>query len=388
MDEHVLSTYRRAEEVFVAGKGATLFDEEGRRYVDFFSGIGVNSLGHAHPELTAAIRDQAGRLLHTSNLYRHAYTEELASRLTALTGLSAVFFSNSGSEAVEAALKIARKYQGENGAPDRSGLVAVEGGFHGRTAGALSVTSEEAYRAPFEPLLEGVRFVPPNDERALAEALAARPAALLLEPIQGEGGVRPLTAPYLRRARALCDETGTVLVHDEVQCGAGRTGTFLASSWAGVAPDVVTLAKPLAGGLPIGATIVGAPLADVLAPGDHGSTFGGGPLACRAALVFLAALDGGLQENVRQRGDELGAGLEELAADFPDVREVRGRGLMRGLALTGDAEPLRQELFREGLLVGAARDVLRFLPPYVITRAEVELALELVRDGLERTSSR
>ncbi len=386
MDEHVLATYRRAEEVFVGGHGATLRDEGGREYLDFFGGVGVCALGHAHPELVAAIRDQSAKLLHTCNLYRHPYTEKLAERLARLTGLEAVFFSNSGAEAVEAALKIARKFHHDAGEPGRSGIVALEHGFHGRTCGALAVTHDPGFREPFEPLLPGVRFVPGDDEDALAAALRERPAALILEPIQGEGGVRELSGSFLRRARALCDETATVLIHDEVQCGAGRTGTFRAAAAAGVRPDVVALAKPLAGGLPMGATLVRRELAATLGPGDHGSTFGGGPLACRAALVMLDALADGLQENVRARGAELGAGLERIAAEFETVLEVRGRGLMRGLRLSSEAAPLRDELYRAGLLVGAARDVLRFLPPYVITATDVERALELVRQGLRDVS--
>ena len=264
--------------------------------------------------------------------------------------------------------------------------LALEHGFHGRTSGALAVTHDPGLREPFGPLLPGVHFVPGDDEDALAVALRERPAALILEPIQGEGGVRELSGSFLRRARALCDETATVLIHDEVQCGAGRTGTFLAAEAAGVRPDVVALAKPLAGGLPMGATLVRRELAATLGPGDHGSTFGGGPLACRAALVVLDALADGLQENVRARGAELGAGLERIAAEFETVLEVRGRGLMRGLRLSSEAAPLRDELYRAGLLVGEARDVLRFLPPYVITATDVERALELVRQGLRDVS--
>jgi predicted acetylornithine/succinylornithine family transaminase len=389
MDEHVLLTYRRAEEVFVDGDGAEIRDAQGRVFLDFLSGIAVNALGHAHPELVAALQEQATQLLHVSNLYRHPYTEEVAARIAHLTGLEACFFSNSGAEAVEAALKIARKHQRNAGRPERTGFVALEGSFHGRTFGALSVTHTEKYRAPFEPLLQGVTFVPPGDAAALEKALAptegAAPAALILEPIQGESGVRELPFEYLRLARRLCDASGTVLIHDEVQCGCGRTGNFLAAEAAGVTPDVVTLAKPIAAGLPMGVTVVSKALAGALEPGDHGSTFAGGPFVCRAALVFLRLVDtGGLLEQVRARGQQLRRGLETIERDFPVVIELRGRGLMQGVRLSRGAEELQKELYRRGLIVNrTGGDVIRLLPPYVITSAQVHRGLDLLREGLE-----
>ncbi|HEV8113734.1 MAG TPA: acetylornithine/succinylornithine family transaminase [Planctomycetota bacterium] len=388
MDEHVLLTYRRAEEVFVDGDGAEIRDAQGRVFLDFLSGIAVNALGHAHPELVAALQEQVTQLLHVSNLYRHPYTEEVASRIAHLTGLEACFFSNSGAEAVEAALKIARKHQRNEGRPERTGFVALEGSFHGRTFGALSVTHTEKYRAPFEPLLQGVTFVPPGDAAALEKALAptkgAAPAALILEPIQGESGVRELPFEYLRLARRLCDATGTVLIHDEVQCGCGRTGNFLAAEAAGVTPDVVTLAKPIAAGLPMGVTVVSKALAGALEPGDHGSTFAGGPFVCRAALVFLRLVDTGLLEQVRARGQQLRRGLETIERDFPVVIELRGRGLMQGVRLSRGAEELQKELYRRGLIVNrTGGDVIRLLPPYVITSAQVHRGLDLLREGLE-----
>ena len=389
MDEHVLLTYRRAEEVFVDGHGAEIRDEQGKVYLDFLSGIAVSALGHAYPELAEALADQSGKLIHTSNLYRHPYTEEVAARIAHLTGLEACFFSNSGAEAVEAALKIARKHQKISGSPERTGFVAMEGSFHGRTFGALSVTHTAKYREPFGPLLDGVVFVPPGDEEALERALAPAsgpaPAGLILEPIQGESGVRELPHDYLRLARRLCDETGTVLVHDEVQCGSGRTGDFLAAQAAGVTPDVVTLAKPIAAGLPMGVTVVAKRLAGTLEPGDHGSTFAGGPLVCRAALVFLRLVDTGpMLEQVRARGQQLRRGLESIERDFPIVAELRGRGLIQGLRLSRGAEELQKDLYRRGLIVNKTGcDVIRLLPPYVITSAQVGRGLELLREGLE-----
>jgi predicted acetylornithine/succinylornithine family transaminase len=389
MDEHVLLTYRRAEEVFVDGRGAEIRDEQGKVYLDFLSGIAVSALGHAYPELAEALRDQSEKLIHTSNLYRHPYTEEVASRIAHLTGLEACFFSNSGAEAVEAALKIARKHQKLAGSPERTGFVAMEGSFHGRTLGALSVTHTAKYREPFGPLLDGVTFVPPGDEAALEGALrpasGSAPAGLILEPIQGESGVRELPHDYLRLARRLCDETGTVLIHDEVQCGSGRTGHFLAAEAAGVMPDVVTLAKPIAAGLPMGVTVVAKRFAGTLEPGDHGSTFAGGPLVCRAALVFLRLVDtGGMLEQVRARGQQLRRGLESIERDFPVVAELRGRGLIQGLRLSRGAEELQKDLYRRGLIVNkTGGDVIRLLPPYVITSAQVSRGLELLREGLE-----
>lgn len=382
MDEHVIRNYVRAPEVFVEGEGALLRDAEGNEYLDFLAGIAVSALGHAHPELTEALRDQAGKLVHVSNLYRHPYTEEVAATIAELTGLHAVFFCNSGAEAVEAALKIARKHHRMRGA-ERTGFVALEGSFHGRTMGALSVTHTARYRRPFEPLVPGVTFVPFGDLDALERALAAEPAALLIEPIQGESGVRVVPDDYLRAARELCDGTETVLIHDEVQSGSGRTGKFLAAQHAGVTPDVVTLAKPIAAGLPMGVTVVREELAGVFEPGDHGSTFGGGPLACRAALVFLNACRDGLLDQVAERGRRLRAGLDALAAEFEVITEVRGRGLMQALKLASGAAELCRLLHRDRLLANATGDeVVRFLPPFVVTPEQIDQGLDVIRSCL------
>lgn len=383
MDECMIRNYIRAEEVFVAGKGAMLMDESGREYLDAFAGIAVNALGHGHPALTAAISDQAGKVLHLSNLYRHAYTEELAVRLAKLTGMAAMFFTNSGTESVELALKLAIKRQRDLGHGERDSFVALENSFHGRSCAALSTTATAAYRQPFSPLLAKTEFVAAEDAAALRLALSKKPAALILEPIQGEGGLQVLSAAYLQLARELCDATGTLLIHDEIQSGCGRTGTFLCADQAGVKPDIVSLAKPLAGGLPMGAMLVQRELVDCIGPGDHGSTFAGGPLVCRAALVLLDELEGGLQAKVIERGKQLRAGLETLRDKFECVLEVRGMGLMQGLQLKGGAAELRSILHRMGLLVGTAGgEVLRILPPYVITAPEIETVLDLLGAGL------
>ncbi len=374
-----MKTYARADEVFVDGRGAILHDSTGREYLDLLAGIAVSALGHAHPELVAAVRDQVGKVVHLSNLFRHPYTEQVATRLCALTDMAAAFFTNSGTEAIECALKLARKAMHVRGQPERTSFVAVEGGFHGRTLGAVSLTWNEKYRKPFQPL-QKVTWVPPDDAAALERALLAeRPAAFVLEPIQGEGGIRELSPVFLRAARDLCTKTGTLLVHDEVQSGCGRTGRFLAAQHHGVVPDVVTLAKPIAAGLPMGACLVTAALADTFQKGEHGSTFAGGPLVCRAALVFLDEVERGLLGNVAERGAEMRDGLLALQKDLPIVREVRGRGLMLGLRLRHSADLVQKALYQAGVLVNCtATDVLRIVPPFVITREQVQESLRRI----------
>lgn len=385
--EHLLRTYNRKAPQFVRGEGAKVWDADGRMWIDALAGIAVNGLGHGHEGLAAAIAEQASQVLHLSNLYRHPAGEELADRLCALTGMGAVFFSNSGSEANECALKIARKAAtlhdaAHPDAPRGRHFVALEGGFHGRTAGSLSVTANAKYREPFGPLLEA-QFIAPEDTAALEAALATRPAALILEPIQGEGGLRTLSVEYLRAARELCTSTGTVLIADEVQCGCGRTGSFLASQAAGIQPDVVTLAKPLAAGVPIGATLVSGCFTQVLQPGDHGSTFGGGPLAARAALVFLDEYEARLAAAIPTLGQQLAEGLDAAVAASPLVTERRGRGLMQGIVVPGRAGEFADRCFDAGLLVcTAAGDTVRFVPPFVITPEELDAALGIVRTTL------
>jgi len=385
MDEHVLHTYKRASEVFVEGRGALLYDRDGREYLDFLAGIAVSALGHRHPELCAALKDQVDKLIHTSNLFRNPYTEAVAERLARLSGLDSVFFANSGTEANECALKLARKAMKNRGETKRTGFLALEGGFHGRTLGALSLTHAKKYREPFEPLLGDVRWIAPNDAPALRRALhESPPAALVIEPIQGEGGVKELDAEYLRTARTLCTQTGTILIHDEVQSGSGRTGKFLAAEWADVKPDLATLAKPIAAGLPMGACLVSKELSDTFHPGDHGSTFAGGPFVLRGALVFLDALEGGLMAAVRERGDQLKLGLLALSREFPIVSEVRGRGLILGLRLSRDAEALQKKLYERRMITNCtAGDVIRLLPPFVITADQIERGLAVLRSCLQ-----
>ncbi|MEO0660043.1 MAG: aminotransferase class III-fold pyridoxal phosphate-dependent enzyme [Planctomycetota bacterium] len=380
--DRTMGTYVRAEPLFVRGAGAWLVDDAGERYLDLISGIGASSLGHGHARLGARIAEQAAALGHVSNLYRHAPGEELSRRLTERCRMDAVFFSNSGSEANETALKIARKVQVLRGQPERQSFVALTGGFHGRTTGALAVTAKESYREPFGALLDAT-FVDPENTAGLCAALGAEPAALILEPIQGEGGVRELSTGFLQAARAACDATGTVLIHDEVQCGSGRTGHFLAGDVYRARPDVVTLAKAAGAGVPFAATLARGEAADALVPGDHGSTYGGGTLACQAALTVLDELDTGLQERVVDLGDALEVGLDALASAHPGpVLQRRGRGLIQGLAMRrhDDAARAVHALAHPAagppvLACTASGGVLRLLPPYVLTDEDLAVAL-------------
>lgn len=378
-------SYRRLPLRFTHGEGARLYDEEGKAYLDFLSGLGVTALGHAHPGLTEALRDQAGKLLHVSNLYDEPLQARCAARLTEACGLDLVFFSNSGAEANECALKMARRYQHNRGETGRRAFLALERSFHGRTMGALSVTANEAYRAPFAPLIPDVQFVPPDDVHALEGALATEAfAALILEPIQGESGVHPLSKSYLETALNLSHGTGTLLVIDEIQTGGGRTGSFLSCQQAGVQPDIVTLAKPLAGGVPIGATVARREVGESLQPGDHGSTFGGNLLACRGALFFLEELfDRGLLVRVRKAGERFEKGLRDLAKKHKTIRDVRGQGLMLAIDLDQPSAPVNERLLQSGLLANSlAETALRFLPPFIVQDEEIDEALDLLDQSL------
>lgn len=383
MTSHLLPTYNRAPEVFVSGRGAELVTSDGRVYLDFLAGIAVSALGHAHPRLVRELSDQLGKVVHLSNLYRNEHADAVADRLAKHTGLDAVFFTNSGTEANEAAIKLARKHFYDQGAP-RAGLLALEGSFHGRSMGSVSLTHTEKYRKPFEPCVPGAEFVAPGDTARMEALLATkRFAAFFVEPIQGEQGVKEVPHDFLRAARKAADASGTLLVHDEVQAGCGRTGTFLSADAAGIKPDVVTLAKPIAAGLPMGCMVVRRELNDVFKPGDHGSTFAGGALVCRGALVFLDELENGLADAVRARGAELRAGLADLQGDFDVITELRGRGLMQGVRLARGAEDVQKSLYAKGLIVNrTAGDVLRIVPPYVITSEQIARGISILREAL------
>jgi acetylornithine/N-succinyldiaminopimelate aminotransferase len=363
----IAPTYARFPVEFASGSGCRLRDADGTEYLDLLAGISVCNVGHCHPRVVAAVQEQAARLLHVSNLFYTDPMSRLAERLSERSLGGVVFFANSGAEANEAAIKLARKAR-------RGGdVVVLHGAFHGRTYGALSATPQESKQAPFAPLVPGFRAVAPTAE-AIAEAVDERTAAVLLEPVQGESGVHPLDHETLRTARRACDAVGAALIFDEVQCGMGRTGTLWAHEQAGVVPDAMTAAKALGGGLPIGALITGPRLADVFAPGDHGSTFGGGPLVSAAAHATLDVIDDPVfLANVREQGERLAEGLREL----PRVVEVRARGLMVAADVDADAPELaRRALTERRMIINATGPrTLRFLPPLVIRRAEVDEAL-------------
>ncbi|MBS1824922.1 MAG: acetylornithine/succinylornithine family transaminase [Acidobacteria bacterium] len=367
----LLPVYTRPALTIHRGEGCYLFDTNGRRYLDFISGVGVNALGHAHPRIVRAITNQAARVIHTSNLYHHDYQAPLARRLAAWSGLSHAFFSNSGAEAVETAIKAARAH-GLRQHHGKVQLVALENSFHGRTCGALSVTGRPEYRRAFGPLLPEVRFIPANDIAALRAAVSEETAAILLEPIQGEGGVHVLEERFLREVRRLADAARALWIADETQCGLGRTGHYFAyQRFGGLIPDIVVTAKPLAAGLPIGATLFNETAATALPRGQHGSTFGGGPLVCRVALEVLDEVEQ-LLPHIRQTGAYLHRRLAELGT-------VRGEGMMAGIALEQPGEPIVARALEEGLMINCTHQtVLRFLPPYIATRAHVDEAMEVL----------
>ena len=380
---HVLNTYRRQPVAFVRGSGAHLYDVDGRDYLDFISGIGVASLGHAHPGLAAVIAEQAQTLIHTSNLYYHPFQSEAAARLSALSGLARTFFTNSGTEAVEACLKFARRYWYTQGVVGRTEFVAVEGAFSGRTFGALSVTHDEHYRAPFQPLLGPVTFVSPQSPEALTAAVTDRTAAIIAEPIQGEGGVRPMTRAFADAINDACARTATLYIADEVQTGLGRTGYPFYYLALGLRPDLISVGKALGGGVPVAAALVSERVAEKISPGDHGSTYGGNLLGTRAASYFLEQLmDRGLLEHIGTVGAHFERRLRALALLHPAILEVRGAGLMRGLQLGYDATSVINLARDRGLLVNRTDEkVVRLLPPLTIEAAEIDRAVEIL-DGV------
>lgn len=380
--KYVMQTYARNPVMFVRGKNSMVFDDKGKPYLDFISGIGVNVLGYDHSVVRRTLREQAS-LLHTSNLYYHPYQGQLAERLVKASGLARVFFANTGTETTEGALKLARAWQKRRGRLDQYEFVSLTNSFHGRTFGALSITAQQKYREPFEPLVPGVRFIDPsNCADDFAEARAAitdRTAAIVIETIQGESGIYPISDDFLKVVRERCDETGTLLILDEVQCGLGRTGTTFAFEHTSVTPDILTVAKPLGLGVPLGAFIASERVAGGLQPGDHGTTFGGGPLACRLSLEFLTLLDEGkLMQRVIEVGNYFRKKLRRLQRDLPEyIKEVRGLGLMVGMELTFPGKSIVNQMLERGFLMNCTHDVtLRFLPPYIITKAEIKALVE------------
>ncbi|HTV57849.1 MAG TPA: aspartate aminotransferase family protein [Verrucomicrobiae bacterium] len=388
---HLMNTYKRPAFVITHGRGCRVYDSEGREYLDFLAGIAVNALGHAHPRLVKVIRREAGRAIHLSNLYHNPYQGPLAEKLAKWSGLNRVFFTNSGTEAVEGALKLARAYshgKAKGGAANKTRILALENSFHGRTFGAVSITYPAKYREPFAPLVPGVEFVRGNDVADLEAKFDASVCAIVIEPIQGEGGIFPVSREFWERARALAVQYDAALIADEIQCGLGRTGRYFAYQKFDSLPDIVTVAKPLAGGLPLGAILANENFAAAFTPGIHGTTFGGGPLICAAALEFLSVVDEqGLLENIRARGAELRAGLEKLAAKFAFIREVRGEGLMVGVDLSIDGAPIAQEALKRRLLINCTHEhILRFLPPFIVTRRDVAEFLNRLEEILARVA--
>jgi acetylornithine/N-succinyldiaminopimelate aminotransferase len=383
--QYLLQNYARYPLLLHRGKGCYVYDAAGKRYLDLIAGIGVNALGHAHPRLTKVIREQAGRMIHCSNLYYHEYQGPLAERIAKASGLDRVFFCNSGTEAVEGALKMIRSHGRKIGL-EKFETVALHDSFHGRTFGALSITGQENYRRDFEPMLPGARFVPRNDIAALEQAVTERTAGIVLELIQGEGGIYPLHPEFVLKARELADRYDALLVFDETQCGVGRTGTYFSYQLHEpiVMPDVMVAAKPLACGIPLGFVAATERAAATIAPGMHGTTFGGGPLACRVALEFLGILET-LLPNISETGSYFRLRLTELAKRHAFIKEVRGHGLMIGMELDFSGKQIVLDAMEQGLLLNCTHNVvLRALPPYILTEPDVDRAVRVLDKVLKK----
>ncbi|HMR30053.1 MAG TPA: aspartate aminotransferase family protein [Geminicoccaceae bacterium] len=376
----LLPVYKRIDITFERGEGCWLYDKAGRRWLDFTSGIAVNGLGHAHPHLVKAVQEQAAKLWHVSNLFRIESLEKLADRLVAMSFADTVFVCNSGAEAVEGCIKVARRFHWANGRPERNRLVTFEGAFHGRTMAAISAAGGAKMVDGFGPLLDGFDRVPFDDEAALRGAITERTAGILVEPIQGEGGIRPLTIERLRLLRSLCDEHGLLLIFDEVQCGLGRTGKMFAHEWAGITPDLMSLAKGLGGGFPIGAVLATARAASGMDTSTHGSTFGGNPLATTVANAVLdVMLAPGFLDQVKARGELLHGRLGEIAARNPGrIAEIRGQGLLVGIKTVEPNLEVAARLREAGLLtVPASDNIVRFLPALTVSEDEIAQACEI-----------
>lgn len=382
---YILQVYPRPNFVVERGEGCYLIDTEGRRYLDCVAGIAVNALGYGDAEVSKAVAEQATRLIHTSNLYYTRPGAELAKSLVEHSFADRVFFTNSGAEAIEGALKFSRKYARERHGEGKTAIVAFSGSFHGRTMGAVAITHREKYRQPFEPLMPGVRFVEFNDLAAAEAAIGADVCAVVVEPVQGEGGLSAATPEFLRGLRARCDKVGALLAFDEIQCGMGRTGTLWAHEPYGVRPDLMTVAKPLGGGLPIGAILMTQAVADAIHPGEHGTTFGGGPLVTAVAqVVFQRIADPAFLARVREISDYLDEALGDFASAHPQVVELRGRGLMRGIRVRGPAAAVREAGHELGLLVATAGDdVVRLVPPLTFEREHVNEAIEKLGQAIQ-----
>jgi acetylornithine aminotransferase len=382
-EKHVATTYGRYPLVAARGEGCRLWDADGKSYLDFLAGVAVNNLGHCHPKVVAALQKQAATLLHCSNYYHIPSQIELAELLCAHSFGDRVFFCNSGAEANEAALKLARKYSSERHGEKRYEVITALASFHGRTIGTISATGQDKVKAGFSPMLAGFRYVPFGDAGALEAAVTPNTCAVLLEPVQGEGGINVPAAGYLQEVREICNRHGLLLIYDEVQVGCGRTGHLFAYQYDDVAPDIMTLAKALAGGPPIGAMVATEAVAASFGPGSHGSTFGGNPLVTAAAVAAMRVLiEDGVLDNCRTMGDYLRGRLEEMQQRYDFIREVRGRGLMLGMELTVPGGDIVVEALEQGLLLNCTvGNVLRFVPPLIVTREELDEGLAIL-DGI------
>ena len=387
-EKYVANTYARFSILLVRGKGTRVWDLDGKEYLDFVSGLAVCNLGHCHPKVVKAIQDQAEKLIHVSNFYYIEPQIQLASLLCKHSFADKVFFCNSGAEANEGAMKLARKYAKEKMGEDRYEIITMERSFHGRTLATLTATAQEKFHKGYEPLMPGFKYVPFNDIGAVKNAIDSKTCAVMLEPIQGEGGVNCPSEGYLKALREICDEKGVLLIFDEVQVGMGRTGKLFAYEQDGVEPDMLTLAKSLAGGVPIGALLIKKGIADSFKPGDHASTFGGNPLATAAGVAALTTLlEERMLENCQRMGDYFFAKLEEIKRRFPFVKEVRGKGLILGMELSIDGSSIVHDMLKKNILINCTMgNVLRFLPPLIVTQEEIDRvvkALEEVFQGLK-----
>ena len=383
-DRYLMNTYARSPISIVRGRGSKVYDLEGREYLDFVAGIAVNVLGHGHPDLVAAIQKQAQQLLHASNLYYTEPQTKLAKMLVEHSFAKKVFFCNSGAEANETAIKLARRYAHQKYGAERYEIITMLQSFHGRTMATLTATGQEKVQKGFEPLLPGFTYVPFNNLSAVEQAVSSKTAAILLEPVQGEGGVRVADKSYLKGLRELCRQRDLLLIFDEVQTGVGRTGTLFAYEQFGVAPDIMTLGKGLGGGLPIGACLATEEAAAALEPGTHASTFGGNPVSCAAGLAVLRTLlEGRVLEHGRRMGDYLAHGLQDIKDRLPIVKEVRGLGLLQGMELTVDGKSVVTDCLARGLLINCtAERVLRFVPPLIITQTDIDRLLDILNQVL------
>ena len=386
-ERFLMPTYTRIPLVIEKGQGVRVWDREGKEYLDFISGIGVMEVGHCHPEIVKAIQGQVKELIHCSNLYHIRLQVELAEELCRCSFADRVFFSNSGAEANEAAIKLARKFGSSRGAFE---ILSMENSFHGRTLATLGITGQTKYQKGFGPFASGVRFVPFNDLSQVEQGFSSKTCAVILEPIQGEGGIKVADKSFLQGLRQLCDQEGILLILDEVQCGLGRTGRLFAYEHYGIEPDILTVAKPLGGGFPMGATLAREEVANSFQPGDHASTFGGNPLACAAALAFLRVLiEERLVEKAEERGGYFRQQLKKIKEEFYLIKEVRGKGLMVGMELYSGAREVVKECRERGLLINcAAGNTLRFLPPLIVQKEDINRALEILAESLRTVANK